>query len=141
MPFCPSCSAELSPTDAASHWCWNCDAYFGPGAAWSPLEKAEGTFELTAQHTRFVPADTPMSPGSRLARVLLLAPLAIVGVLLLLLSHRLSVAMYPAVVLLLLSLFVFTSRSKLWISVFVGFGYVLLFMAWSMLQLLVGVGR
>ena len=41
MPYCPDCSAAL---EAEVVKCWNCDALFGPGSAWVPLDSPPGEF-------------------------------------------------------------------------------------------------
>jgi hypothetical protein len=49
--FCPNCSAQLRSPETE---CWNCGALFGEGSAWTPTDRAVGSFELRAQPVKRV---------------------------------------------------------------------------------------
>jgi hypothetical protein len=140
MTFCPNCSADLSSSKSTER-CWNCEAFFGRGAAWRPTVKPEGVFVPTHPPQTSSESTPQASSASRFIGILFAVPLAIAGVLLLLLSSRLQVASLPAVGLLLLALCVATTRSKVWASIFLLVGYALIFLSWNVLLLLTGVGR
>lgn len=64
MGYCPNCGAAIA---APEHACWNCDADFGPGAAWHPVaEPPVRPPRVTVGRVPELPGITNVLPASAL---------------------------------------------------------------------------